>query len=243
MSAPVRIVLIDPSHPGNIGSVARAMKNMCLSDLVLVRPRAFPHAEANALAAGADDVLNAARVVATAAEAIADCAFIAGTTSRPRNYHWEFATPRDVAARIVALPAETGAALLFGSERYGLATEDLGLCNLLVRIPANEAYCSLNLAMAVQLLSYEIFLAREQPATRVQLELPLAASGDMEHFYRHLQTVLEEIDFADRTGHLLERLRRLFNRAQLDRNELNILRGILSAVQGRRGQARTDTPA
>src|SRR5579862_4262731 len=101
MTTLVRIVLIDPSHPGNIGSVARAMKNMALTDLVLVRPRAFPHPEAIALAAGADDILAAARVVDTVAEAIADCAFIAGTTSRPRSYYWEFATPRDAAGRIV----------------------------------------------------------------------------------------------------------------------------------------------
>lgn len=239
MSAPVRIVLIDPSHPGNIGSVARAMKNMGLSDLVLVRPRSFPHAEANALAAGADDVLAGAKIVTTVTEAIADCAFIAGTTSRPRSYYWEFATPRDVAKKIVEMPGENRAALLFGSERYGLANEDLEHCNVLVRIPANPEYCSLNLAMSVQLLSYEIFLAREQPRTTVQLELPLAPSADIEHFYAHLQAVLNEIDFEDRTGHLMARLRRLFNRAQLDRNELNILRGILSAVQGRRSQPRS----
>ena len=239
MSAPVRIVLIDPSHPGNIGSVARAMKNMGLSDLVLVRPRSFPHAEANALAAGADDVLAGARIVTTLTEAIADCAFIAGTTSRPRSYYWEFATPRDVAAKIAELPDENRAALLFGSERYGLANEDLEHSNVLVRIPANPEYCSLNLAMSVQLLSYEIFLAREQPRTTVQLELPLAQSADIEHFYAHLQAVLNEINFEDRTGHLMARLRRLFNRAQLDRNELNILRGILSAVQGRRSQPRS----
>jgi TrmH family RNA methyltransferase len=239
MSAPVRIVLIDPSHPGNIGSVARAMKNMGLSDLVLVRPRAFPHAEANALAAGADDVLAGARIVTTVVEAIADCAFIAGTTSRPRSYYWEFATPRDVAAKIVELPTPNRAALLFGSERYGLANEDLEHCNVLVRIPANPEYCSLNLAMSVQLLSYEIFLAREAPRSTVQLELPLAEAGDVEHFYAHLQAVLNEISFEDRTGHLMARLRRLFNRAQLDRNELNILRGILSAVQGKRSQPRS----
>src|SRR5476651_657051 len=111
MAAPVRIVLIDPSHPGNIGSVARAMKNMALTELVLVRPRSFPHAEANALAAGADDVLGGARIVATVAEAVADCAFIAGTTSRPRSYHWEFTTPRDVAARIAGLGDTNRAAL------------------------------------------------------------------------------------------------------------------------------------
>jgi len=234
MSGLVRIVLIDPSHPGNIGSVARAMKNMALDELVLVRPRSFPHAEAIALAAGADDILSGARVVGTTEEAIGDCGFIAGTTSRPRSYYWEFTTPRDVAGRIVGLADENRAALLFGSERYGLATEDLQYCNVLVRIPANPDYCSLNLAMSVQLLAYEIFTAREQPQSRVQLDLPLAPSSDVEHFYAHLHQVLEEIDFGDRTGHLMERLRRLFNRAQLDRNELNIMRGILSAVQGRR---------
>jgi len=233
----VRIVLIDPSHPGNIGSVARAMKNMALSDLVLVRPRSFPHPESTALAAGADNILANARTMESVEQAVADCAFIAGTTSRPRSYYWEFTTPRDVASRIVGLGQENRAALLFGSERYGLATEDLNLCNVLVRIPANPEYCSLNLAMSVQLTAYEIFMAREQPQSRTQLEMALAPSGDVEHFYAHLLEVLKEIDFDDRTGHLMERLRRLFNRAQLDRNELNILRGILSAVQGRRGQS------
>jgi TrmH family RNA methyltransferase len=237
MTSLVRIVLIDPSHPGNIGSVARAMKNMALADLVLVRPRSFPHAEADALAAGADDILARVRIVESVAEAICDCGFIAGTTSRPRSYYWEFTTPRDVAARIVAAPAENRAALLFGSERYGLATEDLNHCNVLVRIPANPDYCSLNLAMSVQLIAYEVFMAREQPHSHTQFEMPLAPSGDVEHFYAHLHEVLNEIDFEDRTGHLMERLRRLFNRAQLDRNELNIMRGILSAVQGRRGQS------
>jgi TrmH family RNA methyltransferase len=237
MTTLVRVVLIDPSHPGNIGSVARAMKNMALSDLVLVRPRSFPHAESTALAAGADDILANARIMESVEQAVADCAFIAGTTSRPRSYYWEFTTPRDLAARIVALGQENRAALLFGSERYGLATEDLNLCNVLVRIPANPEYCSLNLAMSVQLAAYEIFMAREQPQSHTQLEMALAPSGDVEHFYAHLHEVLNEIDFEDRTGHLMERLRRLFNRAQLDRNELNILRGILSAVQGRRGQS------
>jgi TrmH family RNA methyltransferase len=237
MTAPVRIVLIDPSHPGNIGSVARAMKNMALSDLVLVRPRSFPHPESSALAACADDVLANARIVATVSEAVADCGYVAGTTSRPRSYYWEFTTPRDVAARIVALPGDNRAALLFGSERYGLGTEDLQYCNVLVRIPANTEYCSLNLAMSVQLLAYEIFMARETPVSQTQLELPLATAGDVEHFYNHLHQVLDDIDFEDKTGHLMERLRRLFNRAQMDRNELNILRGILSAVQGRRGQS------
>src|SRR6202020_2485177 len=211
MTSLVRIVLIDPSHPGNIGSVARAMKNMALSDLVLVRPRSFPHAESTALAAGADDILANARIMQSVEQAVADCAFIAGTTSRPRSYYWEFTTPREVAGRVVSLPEENRAALLFGSERYGLATEDLNHCNVLVRIPANPEYCSLNLAMSVQLIAYEIFMAREQPQSRTQSQLPRAPSGDVEHFYAPLHQVLNEIDFDDRTGPLMERLRRLFN--------------------------------
>jgi TrmH family RNA methyltransferase len=215
------------------------MKNMALTDLTLVRPRSFPHSESNALAAGADDILGAARVVDTVAEAIADCAFIAGTTSRPRTYYWEFMTAREAAGRVVALGADVRAALLFGSERYGLGAVDLDYCNVLIRIPANPEYCSLNLAMSVQLLAYELFMAREQPQSAVQLEQPLAPSADVERFYSPLRQVLEEIEFEDRTGYLMERLRRLFNRAQLDRNELNILRGILGAVQGRRSPRRS----
>ena len=231
MSAQVRIVLIDPSHPGNIGSVARAMKNMGLDDLVLVRPRAFPHEQAAALAAGAEDVLGAARVVDTVPQALVDCSFVAATTSRPRSLHWEFATPRELAGRIVGLATSMRAALLFGSERYGLANEDLQYCNVLVRIPANPQYSSLNLAMAVQLLAYEVFVAREEPRTVVQLEAPLATGEELEYFYTHLTQVLRDIRFEDRTGHLMDRLRRLFNRTQLDQNELNILRGILSSIQ------------
>ncbi|HUY84461.1 MAG TPA: RNA methyltransferase [Steroidobacteraceae bacterium] len=239
----VRIVLVEPSHPGNIGSVARAMKNMTLTDLVLVRPRSFPHPDALALAAGADDVLHEARVVDSLEAAVADCALVAGTTSRPRNLTWEFATPRQCAARIGALPGAARAALLFGSERYGLANRDLGHCALLVRIPANPAYCSLNIAMSVQLLAYEILLAREQPAGTMQYEAPLAAAAELEHFYGHLERVLREIEFEDRTGYLMDRLRRLFNRAGLDRNELNLLRGILSAVSGRRRRAAPERDA
>jgi TrmH family RNA methyltransferase len=233
----VRIVLVEPSHPGNVGSVARAMKTMALSDLVLVRPRAFPHPDAVALAAGADDVLAAARVVDSVADAVADCAFVAGTTSRPRNFSWEFATPRETAARVAALPNGTRAAGLFGSERFGLANEDLAHCALLVRIPANPAYASLNLAMSVQLLTYELFVARERPEGKRQWEAPPASAAELEHLYAHLAQVLAEVEFADRTGYLMDRLRRLFNRTGLDKNEINLLRGILSAVSGKRRRA------
>src|SRR5579862_9265381 len=130
------------------------MKNMALDDLTLVRPRSFPHAESNALAAGADDILAKARVVDSVVEAIGDCAFVAGTTSRPRSYYWEFTTPREVAARIVGLGTENRAALLFGSERYGLGTEDLNHCNVLVRIPANPDRKSTRLNSSHSSISY-----------------------------------------------------------------------------------------
>jgi TrmH family RNA methyltransferase len=239
MTAAIRIVLVDPSHPGNVGSVARAMKTMGLDDLTLVRPKSFPHADATALAAGAGDLLARARVVDTVPAAVADCGVIAATTSRPRSHYWEILTPRDMAARVIALPGSERVALLFGSERYGLATEELQRCNVLINIPANPHYCSLNLAMAVQILSYELWLAREQPASRMQTEMALASATELERLYEHLQQVLTEVDFQDRTGggHLMTRIRRLFNRAQLDQNEVNILRGILTAVQGKRRTA------
>ncbi|MBS0612901.1 MAG: RNA methyltransferase [Proteobacteria bacterium] len=240
MTSLVRIVLIDPSHPGNIGSVARAMKNMALEDLVLVRPRAFPHSESKALAAGADDVLDRARVVEDLREAVADCGLVAGTTSRPRHLNWDFLTPRDLALRVAGLAADTRVALLFGSERYGLANGDLDFCHVLVRIPANPDYCSLNLAMSVQLLSYELLVAREHPVSHTQVERELANGEQMELMYRHLARVMDYVGFEDRNGegHLMTRIRRLFNRAQPDQNEVNILRGFFTAIEGTRRPAR-----
>jgi TrmH family RNA methyltransferase len=239
MSCPVRIVLVDPSHPGNIGSAARAMKTMGLDDLVLVRPKSFPHVEATTLAAGADDLLTRARVVGSVAEAVADCGFIAATTSRPRTHYWEILTPRDLAVRRTTLPDSTQMAVLFGSERYGLANEDLQCCHVIVNIPANPEYPSLNLAMAVQVLAYELRLAQESPASHTQLEMTLAPAAELERLYVHLEQILQLIDFPDRTsgGHLMARLRRLLNRAVLDQNEVNILRGILTAIEGRRRPA------
>jgi TrmH family RNA methyltransferase len=239
MSCRVRIVLVDPSHPGNIGSAARAMKTMGLDDLVLVRPKSFPHVEATMLAAGADDLLMRARVVGSVGEAVADCGFIAATTSRPRTHYWEILTPRDLAQRSLTLPDSTQIAILFGSERYGLANEDLQCCHVIVNIDANPEYPSLNLAMAVQVLSYEFRLARDAPASQVQLEMTLAPAAELERLYAHIEQVLQLIDFPDRTsgGHLMARLRRLLNRAVLDQNEVNILRGILTAIEGRRRPA------
>jgi TrmH family RNA methyltransferase len=239
MSSAVRIVLVEPSHPGNIGSAARAMKTMGLADLVLVNPKIFPSAEAMALAAGAVDVLTRARVVSTLAEAVADCGFIAATTSRPRTHYWEVLTPRDFAERVTALAASTRTAILFGSERYGLASEDLQCCNVIVSIPANPAYLSLNLAMAVQILTYEVAVAQGRPSSQIQMEMALAPAAELQRLYEHMEQILGLVDFPDRTGggHLMTRLRRLFNRAALDQNEVNILRGVLTAIEGKRRPA------
>jgi TrmH family RNA methyltransferase len=236
----IRIVLVEPSHPGNIGAVARAMKNMGLEQLVLVSPRQFPHSEAIARASGADDVLAAARVVTTLADAIAGCGFIVATTSRARDQYFSVADVRDAAERVLREAQRGPAAVLFGSERAGLSNEQLEAAHLLIRIPASESYPSLNLAMAAQVVAYELFRARGVQIDTAPAAGPLADPVEMERLYEHLAQVLEEIDFRDRTQggtHLMARLRRLFQRAALDRNEVNILRGILTAVQSRRRRA------
>src|SRR5882672_12248827 len=239
MNQSIRIVLVEPSHPGNIGAVARAMKNMACEELWLVRPKEFPHAEARARAAGASDVLDAARVVDSIDAAIADCGFVVATTSRPRIHNWTVLTPRDLAGEIVRLEGRTNVAVLFGSERYGLENDALERCRALVKIPVNAAYESLNLAMAVQIVCYELFVARTAPASIVQQDTPPVSAAEMDLFYAHLNEVMSEADFHDRTGqgHLMTRIRRIFNRTGLDENEINILRGILTAVQGRRRAA------
>jgi TrmH family RNA methyltransferase len=240
----IRIVLVEPSHPGNVGAVARAMKNMGLEQLVLVSPRQFPHSEATARASGADDVLASARVVATVTEGVAGCGFIVATTSRPRDQYFSVADVRDAAERVLRESQRGPAAVLFGSERAGLSNEQLEAAHLLIRIPASESYPSLNLAMAVQVVAYELFRARGVQVDTAPAAGPLADPVEMERLYEHLAQVLEEIDFRDRTRggtHLMARLRRLFQRAALDRNEVNILRGILTAVQNRRRKAGAGT--
>jgi TrmH family RNA methyltransferase len=236
----IRIVLVEPSHPGNIGAAARAMKNMALDELVLVRPKFFPHAEATARASGADDVLMNARVVGTLAEAIAGCGFIAATTSRHRDRNFRIVDARAAATRLVAEAARAPVALLFGAERTGLTNEELEAAHLLVRIPAHESYLSLNLAMAVQIMAYELFCARGVAAPDATSAVPLASAADLALLYAHWAAVLEEVDFRDRTQsgtHLMARLRRFVQRAEPDVNEVNILRGFLTAVQKRRRPA------
>jgi len=240
MSPNIRIVLVEPSHPGNIGAVARAMKNMALEDLVLVRPKLFPHEEATARASGADDILERARVVGSVAEALAGCGFVAATTSRDRDQNFRIADVRDAAERIVNEARRTPAAVLFGAERTGLTNDDLEAAHVLIRIPANEAYLSLNLAMAVQLVAYELFRARGAKVVPLPTDVPLATPEDMDRLYIHLAQVMEEVDFRDRTQsgtNLMARIRRFLQRAELDQNEVNILRGLLTAVQSRRRRA------
>jgi tRNA (cytidine32/uridine32-2'-O)-methyltransferase len=234
---PIRIVLIDTSHPGNIGAVARAMKNMALSHLTLVRPLAFPHAEASARASGADDVLATATVVSTVTEAVANCGFVAATTSRERDQNFRILDVRDAAVRAVQEAARGPVAILFGAERTGLTNEDLSLAHVLMRIPANPAYASLNIAMAVQLVAYELYRATGARYVQPEQLVPRATGEEMERLYEHLADVMELIEFRDRTQNgtvLMQRIRRFLQRAELDKNEANILRGILTAVQQRR---------
>ncbi|HWL62371.1 MAG TPA: RNA methyltransferase [Steroidobacteraceae bacterium] len=242
-SLPIRFVLVETSHPGNIGAVARAMKNMGLKDLTLVKPREFPHPEATARASGADDVLAAARVCDTLEEAIADCGLVFGTTARTREQFFRVQEVREAGQRMVA-EAQAGAgtvAVLFGTERFGLSNEHLLKAHALLRIPANPEYESLNIAMAAQLIAYEIRMAWHRPGAAVPpRDVPLATPEQMERFFGHLEQVMTEADFRDRTQsgtHLMGRIRRMFNRAELDGNEVNILRGILTAVQSRRRRA------
>jgi TrmH family RNA methyltransferase len=241
-SPDIRIVLVAPSHPGNIGAAARAMKNMALEKLVLVNPRQFPHPEASARASGADDLLASARVVSSLHEALEGCGYVAATTSRDRDQYFRVVDVHAAAPRLVSEAARSPVAVVFGAERTGLTNEELESAHVLIRIPASPDYQSLNLAMAVQLVAYELLRARgaAAPPAAMPLAAPLATAREMEQLYTHFAQVLEEIDFRDRTQsgtHLMSRIRRFLQRAELDQNEVNILRGILTAVQNRRRHA------
>jgi TrmH family RNA methyltransferase len=223
-----RIVLVRTSHPGNIGAAARAMKTMGLERLHLVAPLHYPHADATARAVWADDVLERARVCATLEEAIADCTLVVGASARQRTLPWPLLDARATAERIAAGVEET--AIVFGPEQSGLDNHELERCAILLQIPSNAAYGSLNLAAAVQIVAYELRMAARSQ-TAAESGTPLATAAELEYFYAHLQRVMEDADFLDpgNPKHLMRRMRRLFNRAHLDQNELNILRGLLAA--------------
>lgn len=229
----IRVVLMQPTHPGNIGATARAMKNMGLSRLCLVAPTDYPSPEAEARAVGAADVLEAATICKDLDEAIGECHFVVGTTARSRRIEWPFMEPAEAAVRLIHEARRGPVALLFGQERSGLTNTELDRCQVLVHIPANPAYSSLNLASAVQILSYEIYKAATAGVPQTSLLDPPATQEEMNHFYEHLEKVLEKLGFLDPNNPrlLMRRLRRLFNRIQPDKNEANILRGILTAIE------------
>jgi TrmH family RNA methyltransferase len=234
----IRIVLVGTTHPGNIGAVARAMKNMGVTDLALVNPLYFPDKEATARASGAEDLLEEATVVDTLAEAIADCVYVAGASARSRAINWPCLDARDCAARLLEESAKGPVAAVFGPEKSGLSNSDLDHCDTLLTIPTNPDFSSLNLAMAVQVVTYELRAARAEKAPEYEADAPLATSREMENFYEHLEQVLTDVQFLDPDNprHLMRRLRRLFIRARPDQNEVNILRGMLAAVQRERGK-------
>ena len=235
---PVRVVLVETSHPGNIGASARAMKTMGLSELALVAPTSFPSAEATARASGADDVLARATVCESLPEAIADCVDVAGASARTRSLDWPTVDARRCAAQLWERAAAGPVAVVFGPEHSGLTNEHLARCHELVHIPANPEYASLNLAMAVQVICYELVMAHSQIETwRAGLgeeprDAPLATAEEIEAFHAYLEDLMQRTGFLnpDHPRQLKLRLRRIFNRARLDQTELNILRGLFAAT-------------
>ncbi len=231
--ANIRIVLTRTSHPGNIGAAARAMKTMGLSEFYLVNPYTFPNIQADAMAAGASDVLAQAHVCSTLAEALVDTTLALGVSARRRDIVTEALTPPEAAVRLLTEAQVGPVALVFGNETSGLSNEELSLCQGLVSIDANPEYSSLNLAAAVQVLSYEIRQAWLQHRAWPQPEIDAAKLDDVERFYAHLETTLTELEFLNQgsPGKLMLKLRWLFARTRLAQEEVNILRGILTAAQ------------
>ncbi len=234
----IRFVLVGTQHPGNIGAAARALKTMGFARLVLVAPEQFPSDEASRRAAGADDVLAAAPVVATLAEAVADCRLVLGCTARSRRVQLEELAPRVAGERAIGIAAASDeVALVFGRERTGLSNEELQLCHAAVHIPANPEYSSLNLAAAVQVLAYEARLAAlasgAGKAAPVHADDVPATHAQLEGFFAQLGETLDDIDFhkGRAPDSAMRKLRRLFLRGDLTQQEVRLLRGILADAQ------------
>jgi tRNA (cytidine32/uridine32-2'-O)-methyltransferase len=229
----VRLVLVETSHPGNIGAAARAMKTMGVERLFLVRPKCFPHAEATVRACGADNVLANAELCKSLLEALQGCALVMATSARRRSISWPQITPRQCAKEILMTSRHSEVAVVFGREQSGLRNRELDLCHKLVYIPCNPQFSSLNLAAAVQILCYELYaVAANEGIITPTSEGSDAAVEMVEQFYDHLEQTLIDLDFLDPSNpkHLMRRLRRLFNRVRLSHNEVSILRGILTAM-------------
>jgi len=230
----VHIVLVETSHPGNIGAAARAMKTMGLSSLRLVRPRYFPSAEASTRASSATDVLAAAQVFESLDDALADCGHVLGASARMRSLPWPLVGAREGAGIAAEYASRTPVAVVFGRERNGLSNEELERCHQLVNIPANPEYSSLNLAASVQIMAYELRMTGDVPPLPSDSDSPPASGREMEDLYRHLQETMLQTGFLDPKAPrlLMRRMRRMFNRARLEQVEVNILRGLLGAAQG-----------
>ncbi|MCG3884305.1 tRNA (cytosine(32)/uridine(32)-2'-O)-methyltransferase TrmJ [Photobacterium leiognathi] len=231
----IRVVLVGTSHPGNIGSAARAMKVMGLTNLVLVDPACDIDSHTIALAAGAADVVENAKIVKTLDEAVSDCGLVVGSSARSRTLEWPQLDPRENGIKVVAESEHHNVAILFGRERTGLTNEELQKCHCHVYIPANPEYSSLNLAMAVQTVSYEVrmaYLESQKHTGKTQVE-EYPRAEELERFYVHLEHVTRQTRFINKNhpGMVMAKLRRLFTRARPEQQELNILRGILSSVE------------
>ncbi|WP_243830819.1 RNA methyltransferase [Thiosulfatimonas sediminis] len=244
--AKIRIVLVETSHPGNIGAVARAMKNMGLSQLVLVNPKEYPSQVASARASSAADVLNDAKVVDSLEQALEGVQIAFGASARLRKVSWPQLDVRQtakVALQTITADATAEVALVFGREDSGLSNAELDLCNYLSHIPSNPAYSSLNISAAVQVFAYECLMATEIKSVHSNgYRHQLATSDQLEGFYDHLYQALQDIEFLDpaKNARFMRRMRRLFNRAQLDVKEIDILRGVMSAAQRKVGLASKD---
>lgn len=235
MSAAISFVLVDTTHPGNIGASARAMKNMGLSSLVLVRPQAHPDPEALTRASAAANIVARARVVPDVASAIADCGLVIGASARPRSARHRVLDAREAARELKAASALRPAAVLFGGERSGLANEELARCHALLRIPADAAYESLNLAQAVQIVAYEIHMADLAQYHGADALSPPATAKEMAALDAHLDAVMTRVGFMHEgnAGQLGPRIRRMLARAAPDDGEVGILRGLLAAIDRR----------
>lgn len=234
----VRVVLSHTSHPGNIGAAARAMKTMGLLDLRLVNPLRFPDEMAVAMSSGASDILDAAQISSTMEAALTGTVLVAACTARPRQLSHEALTVREGAALLAARAVHEPVALMFGTEMSGLSNAELDLCQVLMHIPANPGYSSLNLAAAVQVVAYELrqaasSLVPDSEATILLATKPLARHEEMERFYQELEQVLIEVDFLNPAmpRRLMVRMRRLFARAQPEREEFDMLMGVLKQVR------------
>ena len=229
-----RVVMVDPTEAGNIGAAARAMKNMCLSRLYLVRPQNYPSATATARASGADDVLQNAIVCQTLAETIKDCHLVIGASARQRSIKWQTVDVIEACEQIIQVSntPEQQVAIVFGTENSGLTNKQLDLCQVLMSIPGNPEYFSLNVAQAIQVFAYQLYSSHQVKAPQTINET-LANTTEITYFYQHLEQVLHHLDYLDKhrvDELLMRRLRKLFSRTQLQKDEVAILRGILTKI-------------